>query len=313
MNSEQLGPVNTVVFFNHYENGDSFINREYVKDIIKHYPNASFFYSHKKHPSLFKDLPVTQLPLTALAPDINQNIVIGYNNVDCTLYVNCWVGCHMTTGILPVGRHANFMLLYRAWSPILTALRVHCHDWEEYHPSVNYDVFDMADANKYLDKVKTKPLVLICNGNVASNQSSMGEMTTTLSLLAAEFPDHEFLATYKVNVDLPNITYTDDIFGSHEGNLHHIAYISKRAKIIVGKNSGPFSFCHTKDNMNDPRKTFICFSKHAIDCLMGEGEYSCNSVFSDTTNEIVAMEIIKDYIENPRYATVKKKTEVLQK
>lgn len=308
----QISNVDTVVFFNHYENGDTFINREYIKDIIKNYPKASKVYAHKKHPSLFMDLPVQQLPLTSLPADINQNVVVGYAEMNNTLYVNAWIGCHLTTGLLPHGRHANFSLLHRAWSTVLTTLQIPVRNWEDYHPSVDYNVFDMTEANSYLNKIGNKPLVLICNGKVASGQSDMTEMVSTISILANEFPEHEFLVTYKVDMNLPNVTYTDDVFGSREGNLHHIGYISKRANVIVGKNSGPFTFCHSRENMNDPKKTFICFSKHAVDSLMGEGEYSCNSVFSGTTNEVVAANIIRDYIQNPRYATVKKKTEVLQ-
>jgi hypothetical protein len=312
MNPEQIGEVNNVVFFNHYENGDSFINREYVKEIIKKYSNASFFYAHKKHPSLFKDLPVQQITLGSLPADINEGIVIGYSTTEKTLYVNCWVGCHMRTGFLRPGSHANFPLLHRAWSPLLEVLHITVRSWEDYHPAVDYSAFDLSEANAYLNRIGSKPLVLICNGKVASRQSDMGEMVNTISTLANEFPDHEFLVAYKLDMNLPNITYTDDIFGSHEGNLHHIGYIGNHAKVIVGKNSGPFSFCHNKENMNDPKKTFICFSKHAVDSLMGEGEYSCNSVFSGTTDEVVAANVIRDYITNPRYATVKKKTEVLQ-
>lgn len=306
----ELGPVKNLVFFNHYENGDTFINREYVKEIIKHYPDAAMFYAHKKHPSLFMDLPVTQQPLQSLPAGIHQNAVIVYSTDDNTLYINCWIGCHLTTGILPHGRHANFLLLHKAWKLVFDTLKIPLEDWEKYHPSVDYSVFDLSEADAYLNRISDYPLVLICNGKPMSGQSDMGEMASIIENLTNTFPEHQFLATYKVNVSKPNLTYTDDIFGSHEGNLHHIGYISKHAKVIVGKNSGPFTFSHSKENMNDPRKTFICFSKHAIDSLMGEGEYLCNSVFSSTVDESVAALLIKEYIQNPPYSNTKKATEV---
>jgi hypothetical protein len=37
------------VFFNHWRNGDSFVNKAYVKQIIESHPGCEYFYAHQHH------------------------------------------------------------------------------------------------------------------------------------------------------------------------------------------------------------------------------------------------------------------------
>ena len=43
---------------------------------------------------------------------------------------------------------------------------------------------------------------------------------------------------------------------------------------------------------------------------MGEGEYLCNNVFTDNTDELYATLLIKEYIQNAPYTTTKKLMEI---
>lgn len=299
--------VSNVIFFNHWRNGDSFINREYIKDVIRHFKGASLLYAHNNHPNVLLDLPVIQVPVTALPEGIFDYTPAAYASDPKTLFVNGWIGCHKG-GHLPHNRHANFDLLYKAWGSIFNDFGIPLRSWEEYHPTVDYNVFDLTEADAYIQRIGDAPLVLFCNGQAMSGQSNMGNFASVLLRLAQQFPEHEFLATAKIGIEAPNITYTDDIFSSDVGNLHHIAYLSKRAKLIVGKNSGPFSFSHIKENMNDPTKTFVCFGHNSVDSLMGEGLYRCNSIFTSAVGENYAHLLLKEYIENPPYSSSLKET-----
>ena len=284
--------INNIIFFNYWRNGDSFINREYVKDIIKHFAGVQFMYAHDNPESILRDIPVIQGPTSILPKELTTWIPYAYNAQEATLYINAWIGVH-------TGEHANFVTLHNAWAKIFQEFNVPLRDWEMYHPETNFEFYDLTEANNYLNKIQNKPMVLICNGQQQSNQSAMGPMANTLNFLAQSFPDHEFLVTAKVGVTNHNITYTDDLFLGPVGNLQQIAYLSKRAKVIVGKNSGPFSFSHIKENMNDWTKTFICFGYQSKHCLMGAGKYLCNSIFSSTVDEHIAGLLIKEYIDNP--------------
>jgi len=126
--------------------------------------------------------------------------------------------------------------------------------------------------------------------------------------LATRFPEKDFLIAHKVDVELPNVTYTDDLFNAPTGNLNQIAYLSQFTKLIIGKNSGPFTYAHIKENMNNYQKTFMCFSHKMRDCLMGEGEYLSNSFFSNTIDDNKAIEICENLIQYPSYVNYKKPT-----
>lgn len=95
------------------------------------------------------------------------------------------------------------------------------------------------------------------------------------------------------------------------GSLNKISYISQYADLIVGKNSGPFTYAHTKFNMGDPNKIFMCFSHKLKDCLMGEGEFFADSYFSDTLDNDVAIRILNELIDNELRSSSKNPTRQL--
>ena len=92
------------------------------------------------------------------------------------------------------------------------------------------------------------------------------------------------------------------------GSLNKISYISQHAGLIVGKNSGPFTYAHIKSNMDDSNKMFMCFSHKLKDCLMGEGEYLTHSYFSDTLDNDVAIRILNRLINSKLRSSSKKPT-----
>jgi hypothetical protein len=73
--------------------------------------------------------------------------------------------------------------------------------------------------------------------------------------------------------------------------------MSNFSKLIIGKNSGPFTFAHNFLNNSNPDQTFLCLSKNMKHCLAGEGEYHATHLFSDTTDDDEAIQIIINTIE----------------
>jgi hypothetical protein len=142
-----------------------------------------------------------------------------------------------------------------------------------------------------------------------SQQSSMGNMEKIIDNISSAFPDHRFLVTDRVNVQKPNVQYSEDVLDGTVGNLNQISYITHSAVLIIGKNSGPFTYSHTRENMENPRQTFMCFSHKMKECLMGEGEYLANSYFSNSTDDAVSTNIISKLIAEPVYNPVAKPTQ----
>ena len=297
-----------IVFFNQWRNGDCFINKEYVRDIISHLPDDEFIYAHNNHPNIVSDLNCKHVTLNEI-PAINTFLPLAVSRTEPnTLYINTWVGCWIGKHLVE-NEHANFHRLHTMWKEIFNSLDIEMKgDYSIYLPKVDWYRFDLKECDSYLRTIIPKNLILICNGVQQSGQSSMGDMSHIIKSLASSFPDYEFLITCDIGLTMRNVRCTDDVFGGPTGNLNQIGYISQFAKLIVGKNSGPFTYAHTKTNMNNPEQTFMCFSHKMRDCLMGEGEYLTNSYFSDTIDDNVAIKIISDLILKPTYSSNRKPT-----
>ena len=300
-----------IVFFNQWRNGDCFINKEYVRDIISRFPNVEFLYAHNNHPNIVSDLNCKHVTLNEI-PAINTFLPLAVSRTEPnTLYINTWVGCWIGKHLVE-NEHANFHCLHTMWKEIFNSLDIEMKgDYSIYLPKVDWYRFDLKECDSYLRTIIPKNLILICNGVQQSGQSSMGDMSHIIKSLASSFPDYEFLITCDIGLTMRNVRCTDDVFGGPTGNLNQIGYISQFAKLIVGKNSGPFTYAHTKTNMNNPEQTFMCFSHKMRDCLMGEGEYLTNSYFSDTIDDNKAFNIISELITSSKYEAIKKRTKHL--
>ena len=300
-----------IVFFNQWRNGDCFINKEYVRDIISRLPDDEFIYAHNNHPNIVSDLNCKHVTLNEI-PAINTFLPLAVSRTEPnTLYINTWVGCWIGKHLVE-NEHANFHRLHTMWKEIFNSLDIEMKgDYSIYLPKVDWYRFDLKECDSYLRTIIPKNLILICNGVQQSGQSSMGDMSHIIKSLASSFPDYEFLITCDIGLTMRNVRCTDDVFGGPTGNLNQIGYISQFAKLIVGKNSGPFTYAHTKTNMNNPEQTFMCFSHKMRDCLMGEGEYLTNSYFSDTIDDNKAFNIISELITSSKYEAIKKRTKHL--
>ena len=300
-----------LVFFNFWQNGDCFINKEYVRDIISWFPEAELYYAHKNHPNIVADLGCTHATLDSLPQQLTMWIPVASDPSTDTVYINTWVGCWIGKHIQH-GEHANFTTLYRVWKDVYDILKIDMKSsYEDYHPEIFSEYYEYEHALKYIKKLDSKPLVVFCNGQAMSQQSSMGNMEKIIESVADTFPDHEFFIADRVNVNKRNVKFSEDVLQGTVGNLNQISHVTNFAKLIVGKNSGPFTYAHSRLNMDDPSKTFMCFSHKMKDCLMGEGEYLTNSFFSDTIDDAEAIRIISELLKSPQYDPVKKSTKQL--
>ena len=300
-----------IVFFNFWQNGDCFINKEYVRDIIQHFPEAEKYYAHKNHPNIVADLGCVHIPLNVLPPQLTMWNPIASDPENETVYINTWIGCWIGKHIQH-GEHANFTTLYRVWKDVYDFLKIDMRSsYEEYHPEIWPEYYQYKHSLKYLKEIGNTPLVVFCNGQAMSQQSSMGDMRNIIELVADAFPNYQFFVADKVDVNRPNVKFSEDVLHGSVGNLNQISHITNFSRLIIGKNSGPFTYAHTKLNMNDSSKTFMCFSHKLEHCLMGEGEYLTNSFFSDTIDDSEAFKIISELISSPQYSNIKKTTKQL--
>jgi hypothetical protein len=100
-------------------------------------------------------------------------------------------------------------------------------------------------------------------------------MKQFLEPIAQEYPGINFICTNKFETSVSNVLFTDDIIKDDEVaevrapwenrqknncDLQEISYLSEKVDAIVGKNSGPFVFCETKNNYMNPAKKFLSYN-----------------------------------------------------
>jgi hypothetical protein len=273
-----------IVFFNQFHNGDCFVGKGWVRNIIAQIPEAKFYYAHKNHADIIKDVPAEMLTLSDI-PDIPNRTKIVQND-DGDIFINTWCGAFQ--GEL-FHTHSNYIVQHRMYEiycerlsqllgrPITQSTNPH-----DYLPEIDFNEYNVAGALNFLEKHGR--LNLFCNGSAMSGQSAIGDMRGIIDRLCQDFPQETFVATYDMGLRHDNLYYTQDIF-KLDSDLNQIAFLSQRAGLIVGKNSGPYTYCQFKKNMERDDVTFFCFGKLLTDCLNAGLEFPARFKFSDQTNE----------------------------
>lgn len=276
-----------IVFFNHYHRGDLFTHKEFVRHIKQLLPDNTYEYWHFNHPKVNLDL---EIPLTNTPHQIDHKIIFCHINTNETMGINTWIGAW--PDILSKHKGVNLQSLYESWKIIFEKLNLKLHDNpEDYLPSIDYGFFNIKNVDEYVSK-SNKKRVLICNGKPMSNQSFEGDMQEIICSLASKYENVDFICTKKINHTYQNVYFTDDIIRDNEQfmgvnpfwndrpqntcDLNEISYLSTKCDVIIGKNSGPFVFCETRENLKDPQKVIVSFSKGSQESMSNEVDVKCD-------------------------------------
>ena len=265
-----------IVFFNHYHRGDIFTHREFIRHLTIQLPNVEFLYLHFNHPKLTRDLGI---PCIGAPNKLDHHTKFYIDEDKKILYVNTWGGCDAS--IMNKNKGLNLHSLYDQWHEIFSFISKKLNqdifvytDKEDYLPVMDFNYFDVTQIDQYLQSALGKKRVLICNGAPKSGQSFLYNMETFIKEAADNFPIIDFICTQKFEKTQNNILFTDDLIGDTEAadkrapwedkdlnicDLPEISYLSEHCDLIVGKNSGPSTFCETHANYMNPNKHFISY------------------------------------------------------
>jgi hypothetical protein len=118
-----------------------------------------------------------------------------------------------------------------------------------------------------------------------------------LSLLDA-FPNRKIIPTHRTPIINDNILYTDDIIKTFGGDLNEISWIAEKCKYIIGRNSGPFCYMHTKNILNDKTKKIIAVGNTKRDCFLYNMQVDSDyRILIDENEEELIKSIIKIFGE----------------
>jgi hypothetical protein len=121
-------------------------------------------------------------------------------------------------------------------------------------------------------------------------------MSAIICDLAAKYQDTAFICTYTFACDLPNVYFTDLIQERIGSDLNEISYLSTYCDAIVGRNSGPFLFTNTKENLAS--KTFLAFSRDHRECFPYECETKDFRYIRDRSDTVMVdalVQLIEDF------------------
>ncbi|MFA5153354.1 MAG: hypothetical protein WC554_12395 [Clostridia bacterium] len=241
---------NKVIFYCHYGNGDIFESREFVKEWMVKIPALEYYYAHGKHSRILLDIPELKHCNVTPIMDMRKDVF----EIDNVLYVNTWIGRdsrYVLPGVgcvIPKFYEMNNDMLDKLFGYNGNKLQKQMID---YIPTIKYSCYDIDHIHDFLHSFPEKK-ILICNGNVQSNQAENFNMTPVINRLAKYYKDIAFIV---------NIYSTDKIIRTDSGfDLNEISFLSKFCDVIIGRSSGPFLFTQTKENWMNPDKKFLSFT-----------------------------------------------------
>lgn len=275
----------SITFYNHYHNGDLFVCKQFVRNLIEQCPELHFRYCHFNHKKTTADLKVEY---SGNLDGLNDRMKFMIKSGE--LAINTWVGAYEAPHVQPPAFYQggiNLNLLHQIWSYLFENLTVFLNkpltlnsDPLHFIPNIDYTCFDTQSVDQFASNHEN--IVLFSNGSPMSGQSFFGNMQDFVEVFAERYPKLTFVCTAKFNTSATNIYFTDDIITVEPGfpnsqcywnqnltksDINEISYLSRFSKLIIGKNSGPFIYCLTKENMMNPDKTFVAFNNKPVDNL----------------------------------------------
>ena len=251
-----------LIVVNEFHNGDLFYSRTFLNMIEGKF---KIKYYHDGKQPLFCDLPNVeevvgnfrghhQPPTWNPEPDFSKHPPV------CT-----WIGQENMKYVFSVNHGCSYENHFFLCKLLAEKLGIEVEDdMNKYIPYVNYDLLPNIDSVKSkmaAFKSQYSRMVLISNGDVNSSQSLNFNFTPLVKTLSDLKPHVLFLTTQECGPINPNVICTSTIT-EVVPDLLQISYISTLCDVIIGRASGPFCFCHSKDNMLNPNKTFISFTNN---------------------------------------------------
>jgi hypothetical protein len=239
-----------VIFYNHFGNGDIFTSKEFVREYINRIPANEYVYAHQHGQHLLSDL--TNLNYTEISEPMSaEKAWVTLNN---NLYINTWIG-RDGKYVLP-GVGCVIENFYKMHNDILFSMGLPCleKDIYSYIPQMEFGDGTRKFRDNILSLYDYKHVVMICNGNVHSNQAENFSFNLVIDQLSDAFPEILFITTaHSWEKGKKNVLDVSSL------DLIELACWSEICTVIVGRNSGPFLFSQHIDNWMDNKKHSICF------------------------------------------------------
>jgi len=273
--------MKTIKLFNNYHNGDIFYSRlitQNLKDLF------NIEYYHSTELSQFEDFK-----------NIKEYNSSSLNFLDNFSFIfDTWVG--QSNAKFLKDTLCSFYTGKKILTEIFNKLNLPIPKDEDLIPYVDYDNLKDIDGVKNMlsnyDNFFKK--ILISNNKVQSGQSLNFDFDPIIDILSDRYPTHLFLITNPTTIKKNNVIYIKEITGN-KFDLLYISFISTKCDIIIGRASGPFCYCHVKENLMNQKKTFISISNNEIEGVWFK-ESAAKQIWTDNYDNNNIVNIINDEI-----------------
>lgn len=293
-------PEFKIIFYNHLHNGDVYTSKKFVQQVYEELSDFKIAYYHQNHSSIIKDLNIE----TNIVPEsfIKTEKII---KRPTDMIINTWVGSYSkkytndppffyTNGI-------NLIDLKNMWEFIFNNINEHfdvnlkLKEIDYYIPDIDFKQYDVNYIKQCLEYDPRKK-ILISNNIPRSKQSIDSDFSNIINFLSKKYQNILFICTNKFNTDQNNIVFTEDLTNNLTGcDINEISFISTFCDLIIGKNSGPFIFCLTKENFLK-KKIFISFNHEENDCFIKGTSFTSQYIHSNNFDEENIIKIISGNI-----------------
>lgn len=257
-----------IYFYNHFGYGDVHVSRSFVLDIMNKLPDNKYYYV--QNPDRTSHFILHDLEkISHNSFDINKlsrNSQI--TQIGNSIFINTWYG-QSDFKYFKITNECSFYVVYNIFTDIYKFLDLEIKNLEYYLPKIEYDNLEKKNIDNFFEKNRSENYILICDNPVLSGQSSNFDFKPIVNELANIYNNVNFITTSYNLSPRENIFSTNEIIGL-EFDLNEISYLSTKCNVIVGRSSGPYTFCLTRQNLMNDKKKFVCFSNSE---LLGLGLY----------------------------------------
>jgi hypothetical protein len=248
-------PYNNVIFFNYFHRGDIHMGRNFIKKMMDLIPANMYISTHENDPYILSDIKgLNHLPFSEFKRLGVPHTVPFAKDGNGNLFINTWIGqqCEDKADC------CSFPNYVKVFNQTLSSLGFEeMKGGEEIFPSIDYSVFNInEEVDNFFDVIGNN-VVLISNGDVLSGQCENFDFNPIIKKLSDNHKDLDFIITNSGveklnNLSYDNIFYAEDLIKKEDGcDLNEISYISTKCRVIIGRNSGPHTFCLTKENITN--------------------------------------------------------------
>jgi hypothetical protein len=286
-----------IYFYSNTHLGDIHLGRSYIQWFVDNF-DAKFYYTHNYSADVLIDNENLEY-----VSDVWQQLPqsSGVIENDHCIYFNTWIGADGTA--LGVNFEAIHFIFTKYFNYLIQkGYKCKKNNLEKLLPSINFNS-SKIQKNNIDNWFKDKTLnnkIFIANNYVESGQSSNFNMNLLAETLAEKFSNIEYYLTNKeapVIQNYKNIFYIEDIIQKPKFNLNEISYFSTFCNILIGRGSGPFSFCEVKENLNKIWIS-ITFPHLEKDVFNGLHKFENKGKYYHTMNIDSITDIIFDFNKN---------------